>query len=393
MDQQQLLALIQYLGKAGIPEKDLIAMFGSQFGLAPSGVDENELFMQYMPTFQQVNQYDTDNSLRKSIAKDVMSGLPIWQIEQGISNAIANGDPGVEAGQTVADYVGLAKTLMGEFTAFNKAISSAKQDNVWSKYGVSATPEEQYSVEQLFPTLIPKLEEIKKLRPEYSSETLRAKMPNVTAPSSTGVSNVSNELKKAKQALDSNVQFYNFNGRNYGLQDLRDYVIPQLEAKFKSEKSTRDAIMNKYKNDLASKRQGTFDAENLIKKAETDLYQESSDWKNAQVDFKKGKIDEKALRRAQIEHNAALETLARIQGMNTQAQSSYAAMKRTTPEKNAQIAPSEKVVRETQYDPYFSKVATGVLSGLQQKIQQSGKTPFGDQVKTLAILQRIASGK
>jgi hypothetical protein len=52
MDQQQLLALIQYLGKAGIPEKDLIAMFGSQFGLSPSGVDENELFMQYMPTFQ-----------------------------------------------------------------------------------------------------------------------------------------------------------------------------------------------------------------------------------------------------------------------------------------------------------------------------------------------------
>jgi hypothetical protein len=386
MDQQQLLALIQYLGKAGIPEKDLIAMFGSQFGLSPSGVDENELFMQYMPTFQQVNQYDTDNSLRKSIAKDVMSGLPIWQIEQGISNAIANGDSGVEAGQTVADYVGLAKTLMGEFSAYNKASSSAKQDNVWNKYGVSATPEEQYSVEQLFPTLMPKLQEVKKLRPEYSSETLRAKMPNTMAPSSTGVSNVSGELQKAEQALRSGVQSYNFNGRNYSLTGLRDVVIPQLEEKSKTEKSTRDAMGKQ----VAEKKTRIYEVDNMSRRAQDSVRENEAELRKASNLFRYGKIDEKDLRRVQSDYNSSLEILARTRGLGKQAEASYSAAK---PKTNAPIASTEKVVRETQYDPYFSKVATGVLSGLQQKIQQSGKTPFGDQVKTLAILQRIASGK
>ena len=386
MDQQQLLALIQYLGKAGIPEKDLIAMFGSQFGLSPSGVDENELFMQYMPTFQQVNQYDTDNSLRKSIAKDVMSGLPIWQIEQGISNAIANGDPGVEAGQTVADYVGLAKTLMGEFNAYNRATSSARQDNVWNKYGVSATPEEQYSVEQLFPTLIPKLQEVKKLRPEYSSETLRAKMPNTMAPSSTGVSNVSGELDKATQALRSNVQSYNFNGRNYSLTGLRDVVIPQLQEKSKAEKSTRDAM----KQQVADKKTRTYEVDSMSRRAQYSVRKKEAELRRANFLFQNNQIDEKDLRRIQSDYNSSLEILARVKGLGKQAEASYLAAK---PKSGVPTASTEKVVRETQYDPYFSKVATGVLSGLQQKIKQSGKTPFGDQVITLAMLQRIASGK
>ena len=98
MDQEQLLALIQYLGKYGMSEKDIMSLFGGYFGLSPDTVDTSELFAQYMPTFQQINQFDSPDSLRQSIAKEVMSGTPIWHIQQGIANAISQGDPGVEAG-------------------------------------------------------------------------------------------------------------------------------------------------------------------------------------------------------------------------------------------------------------------------------------------------------
>jgi hypothetical protein len=206
-------------------------------------------------------------------------------------------------------------------------------------------------------------------------------MPNTMAPSSTGVSNVSSELDKANQALRSGVQSYNFNGRNYGLTDLRDVVIPQLEGKSESEKLIRDAMNQR----IAEKKTRTYEVDSMSRQAQKSVRDKESELRKATSLFANGKIDEKDLRRVQSEHNASLEMLARIKGLGTQVQASYSALK---PKSGAQKTPSEKVVRETQYDPYFGKVATGVLSGLQEKIKQSGKTPFGDQVRHIGNIAK-----
>jgi len=212
--------------------------------------------------------------------------------------------------------------------------------------------------------------------PESSTETLRAKMPNTMAPSSTGVSNVSSELDEAKQALRSGVQSYNFNGRNYGLTELRDVVIPQLEEKSKSEKLTRNAMEQK----VAKAKTRTYEVDNMFRRAQDSVRKNEAELRKANSLFANKKIDEKDLRLVQSNYNSSLEMLARTKGLGSQAESSYSALK---PKSDVKKTPVDKVVRETQSDPYFGKVSTGVLSGLQEKIDQSGRTPQMDAIYRL----------
>jgi hypothetical protein len=67
--------------------------------------------------------------------------------------------------------------------------------------------------------------------------------------------------------------------------------------------------------------------------------------------------------------------------LSTQAQASYSALK---PKSGAQKTPVERVVRETQFDPYFREVSTGVLGGLQERLDESGRTPQLDALYRLA---------
>ena len=86
MDREQLLAFIKYLQSQGVPEKEITNMFGEYFGIEKDKKDQPDytgMFEKYMPTFGQIESIQDPNSLMKSIAKDISSGVPIWDIKNG----------------------------------------------------------------------------------------------------------------------------------------------------------------------------------------------------------------------------------------------------------------------------------------------------------------------
>jgi len=135
------------------------------------------------------------------------------------------------------------------------------------------------------------------------------------------------------------------------------------------------------KQQVAEKKTKTYEVDNMSRRAQKSVRDKESELRKATSLFANGKIDEKDLRRVQSEHNASLEMLARIKGLGTQAQASYSALK---PKSGAQKTPVERVVRETQFDPYFGEVSTGVLGGLQERLDKSGRTPQLDALYRLA---------
>lgn len=409
MDEKQLLALIQYLGKYGMSEKDIMALFGGQFGLSPEQVDTSGLFAQYMPTFAQINQYDKPDSIRQSIAKEIMSGTPIWQVQQGIQNAIANGDAGVEPGQTLQDYVSLAKTLEGEFQSYNKALNTARANTTAAKYGITASPQDTYTDEQIaamFPGAMEALAKIYKERPvnttmDQSLAARYAASPN--QPASSG-STVKSDLDAARKALKSNVQSYTYNGKEYSLGELRDELIPILAKRKSNEDKMLKSQREAREGMISYAKEGSNVAGRRFNKARTDLAQEEQDWKVAQQNFQKGKITEQQLRRAQIEWAAANETAARLAGEVSQRKSSVSAaespkMAPTTSASGTPIAPknfgpgSAVSARTTKTDPFALDVTQGVMEGIRNKLAQSGRSPYWDQIKNLVMLQKVSSGK
>lgn len=409
MDEKQLLALIQYLGKYGMSEKDIMALFGGQFGLSPEQVDTSGLFAQYMPTFAQINQYDKPDSIRQSIAKEIMSGTPIWQVQQGIQNAIANGDAGVEPGQTLQDYVSLAKTLEGEFQSYNKALNTARANTTAAKYGITASPQDTYTDEQIaamFPGAMEELAKIYKERPvnttmDQSLAARYAASPN--QPASSG-STVKSDLDAARKALKSNVQSYTYNGKEYSLGELRDELIPILAKRKSNEDKMLKSQREAREGMISYAKEGSNVAGRRFDKARTDLAQEEQDWKVAQQNFQKGKITEQQLRRAQIEWAAANETAARLAGEVSQRKSSVSAaespkMAPTTSASGVPIAPknfgpgSAVSARTTKTDPFALDVTQGVMEGIKNKLAQSGRSPYWDQIKNLVMLQKVSSGK
>lgn len=409
MDQEQLLALIQYLGKYGMSEKDIMSLFGGYFGLSPDTVDTSELFAQYMPTFQQINQFDSPDSLRQSIAKEVMSGTPIWQIQQGIANAISQGDPGVEAGQTLDDYVSLAKALQGEYQSYQKQLAASKNDTAAGRLGITASPQDQYTpemIQQMFPEAMNKLAEVFRQRPVNTTMDagLAARYAAGETATSGKTGGTESELKDAKNALKNNVQSYTYGGKDYSLQDLRDTLIPMLSKRKSNEDKIRNEQSKARQNLIDYAEAGLKGKSERLDKANIDLSQEAQDWKVAQQKFQKGLIDEQQLRRAQIEFASANETAARLAGEVTQRKSSVSAAQTpkvapTTSASGTPIAPknfgpgSATSARTTTVDPFAQQVAEGVMSGIQSKLASSGRTPYSDQMRILALLQRAASGK
>lgn len=403
MDEKQLLALIQYLGKYGMSEKDIMALFGGQFGLSPEQVDTSGLFAQYMPTFAQINQYDKPDSIRQSIAKEIMSGTPIWQVQQGIQNAIANGDAGVEPGQTLQDYVSLAKTLEGEFQSYNKALNTARANTTAAKYGITASPQDTYTDEQIaamFPGAMEALAKIYKERPVNTTmdQSLAARYAANQAPTSGNAgTSVKEELDAARKALKSNVQSYSYGGKEYSLTELRDELIPILAKRKSNEDKTKGAS-------ATSAIAGQQLAQKRAIKANMTLAEEEQDWKKAQKDFQLGNITEQQLRRAQIQWAAANESVARTAGELNQRKASVSAIQSpqkapTTSASGVPIAPknfgpgSAVSARTTKTDPFALDVTQGVMEGIKNKLAQSGRSPYWDQIKNLVMLQKVSSGK
>lgn len=403
MDEKQLLALIQYLGKYGMSEKDIMALFGGQFGLSPEQVDTSGLFAQYMPTFAQINQYDKPDSIRQSIAKEIMSGTPIWQVQQGIQNAIANGDAGVEPGQTLQDYVSLAKTLEGEFQSYNKALNTARANTTAAKYGITASPQDTYTDEQIaamFPGAMEELAKIYKERPVNTTmdQSLAARYAANQAPTSGNAgTSVKEELDAARKALKSNVQSYSYGGKEYSLTELRDELIPILAKRKSNEDKTKGAS-------ATSAIAGQQLAQKRAIKANMTLAEEEQDWKKAQKDFQLGNITEQQLRRAQIQWAAANESVARTAGELNQRKASVSAIQSpqkapTTSASGVPIAPknfgpgSAVSARTTKTDPFALDVTQGVMEGIKNKLAQSGRSPYWDQIKNLVMLQKVSSGK
>lgn len=403
MDEKQLLALIQYLGKYGMSEKDIMALFGGQFGLSPEQVDTSGLFAQYMPTFAQINQYDKPDSIRQSIAKEIMSGTPIWQVQQGIQNAIANGDAGVEPGQTLQDYVSLAKTLEGEFQSYNKALNTARANTTAAKYGINASPQDTYTDEQIaamFPGAMEELAKIYKERPVNTTmdQSLAARYAANQAPTSGNAgTSVKEELDAARKALKSNVQSYSYGGKEYSLTELRDELIPILAKRKSNEDKTKGAS-------ATSAIAGQQLAQKRAIKANMTLAEEEQDWRKAQKDFQLGNITEQQLRRAQIQWAAANEYVARTAGELNQRKASVSAIQSpqkapTTSASGVPIAPknfgpgSAVSARTTKTDPFALDVTQGVMEGIRNKLAQSGRSPYWDQIKNLVMLQKVSSGK
>lgn len=401
MDQEQLLALIQYLGKYGMSEKDIMSLFGGYFGLSPDTVDTSELFAQYMPTFQQINQFDSPDSLRQSIAKEVMSGTPIWQIQQGIANAISEGDPGVEAGQTLQDYVSLAKALQGEYQSYQKQLAASKNDTAAGRLGITSSPQDQYTpemIQQMFPEAMNKLAEVFRQRPVNT--TMDAGLAARYAADSTSVPSkgtIEQDLDAAKTALSKNVQNYTYKGKTYSLSDLRDNLIPMLASKITTQSQEKSDAADYAKS-------GVYALQSKMKQEGKKLFKENQAWANAQQAFRDGRIDEKALRRAQLEWTMANETAARLAGEMTQRKAAVSAAEspKAAPTRSASgtpIAPknfgpgSATSARTTTVDPFALQVAEGVVKGIQNKLASSGRTPYSDQMRILALMQRAASGK
>ena len=425
MDQQQLLAMIQYLGKLGVPSADIVAMFGSQFGLDPQqGPDTNALFQQYMPTFGQINTSDSPNSLRQSIAKEVMSNTPIWQIQQGIADAVTKGDPGVEPGQTVADYVSLAKTLQSEFQSFNTQMTNAQKDNPYRKWGITATPDQQYTPEQLFPDVMAKLGEFGQKNPLYTMGAVGsgADMPKPgdvisSTKTTTDVSNTS-QYKSAKKVLDDAIKSGSlnatFDGKTYSIGELRDSIVPMFKKRAGEEKSANEKVLQTWKDE--AKRLGmseggprvisSRDPEQRLNKTENfGVPQSDAKWEKAQRDFKNGVIDEKQFIAEKNNRNNFMENLGRMKGMVAQVSAQQEGWRKakptfdtktTTSTVNTTVQPGQYIgpkggesTMARTWNPLAFDVNRGVKQGLQTKINQSGRTPMMDQL--MALAQQLAN--
>jgi uncharacterized phage infection (PIP) family protein YhgE len=242
MAEQDISQIIKVLKNKGMSSSDLMQLFGPVLGVG-AGNNYDQLFAQYMPTFTQINQYEPENSLRRSIAAEVMAGTPIWQIEEGISNAITAGDPGVSPSARYEDYVGLAKTLTNEYQDYS---TKANKDNVFTKYNIP-TPEERYTVEQFFPKAMAGLAQIAKDNPRYktgavgSGAVLPPRVTGTGAVAPTTGMDALATLQAAKSAMNR-AENFTTGGKTYTPEQLRDGIIKELEANAKTQEKGTERL-------------------------------------------------------------------------------------------------------------------------------------------------------
>lgn len=387
---QDVQEIIRVLKNKGMKSSDLIQLFGPILGVGGAGNNYDQLFAQYMPTFMQINQSEPENSLRRSIAAEVMAGTPIWQIEEGISNAITAGDPGVSPSARYEDYVGLAKTLTNEYQNYS---TKAEKDNVFTKYNIPS-PEERYTIEQFFPDAMAQLSKIEKDNPTSklgavgSGAVLPAKQTENVSNITSNNATASALLKTAQTALNSGVSKVTIDGRQYSLTEVRDQLIPSLEKEVKKEKNLFkeqrqkvDTLLGTYNNQKYVVEQANLEYLRALDNFKDKKYSITEDTltklKAKLDDAKKG---ERVLANSLDFYSKDLKNLPAGTGSNTVPK-----MNVVTPGPGGYIGPAggESTMART-YDPYSMQIRKSVIPALQEKLDKSGRTPQMDALFRLA---------
>lgn len=387
---QDVQEIIRILKNKGMNSSELIQLFGPMLGVGGAGNNYDQLFAQYMPTFMQINQSEPENSLRRSIAAEVMAGTPIWQIEEGISNAITAGDPGVSPSARYEDYVGLAKTLTNEYQNYS---TKAEKDNVFTKYNIPS-PEERYTIEQFFPDAMAQLSKIEKDNPTYklgavgSGAVLPARQTENVSNIKSNNATASAMLKVAKEALNSGVSKVTIDGRQYSLTEVRDQLIPSLEKEVKKEKNLFkeqrqkvDTLLGTYSNQKYVVEQANLEYLRALDNFKEKKYNITEDTlsklKKKLDDAKKG---EQVLANSLDFYSKDLKNLPAGTGSNT-----IPKMNIVTPGPGGYIGPAggESTMART-YDPYSMQIRRAVIPALQEKLDKSGRTPQMDALFRLA---------
>jgi hypothetical protein len=410
---QDIQGLIKVLKKKGMSSSELMQLFGPMLGVGGASNNYDDLFAQYMPTFGQINQSEPENSLRRSIAAEVMAGTPIWQIEEGIANAITSNDPGVSPSARYEDYVSLAKTLTNEYQNYNTQTSKPGNQSVFDKYNIPR-PEERYTVETMFPDVIAKLAGIEKSNPLYktgavgSGAVLPERVSGDKKTQITSGTDAAALLKLANSAMNK-AENFQIGGVTYDPEALRDTVIPQLEQEAKSQKDQLKRL--KVLQDRYARQQRTqLDAAGEAAKGAGFLLNTMKS--SARDAFQSGGItgDEykQRLTAAQQKHDATLKSLEKLKGQKAPTDL-YGLLKATEgpnfkpsgPNFSAPSTASSKFTSTTSgpggyvgpaggestmartFDPYAMDIAKGVLPALQEKIDKSGRTPQMDAIYRL----------
>jgi len=384
--------IIKVLKKKGMTSSELLQLFGPVLGVG-AGNNYDQLFAQYMPTFMQINQYEPENSLRRSIAAEVMAGTPIWQIEEGIANAISSGDAGVSPSARYEDYVGLAKTLAGEYQQYSTQSNKSGNQSVFQKYGIPS-PEERYTVETFFPEAVKKLAEIEKANPRYkmgavgSGALLPARQTENVSNIKSNNATASALLKVAKDALNSGVGKVSIDGRQYSLTELRDTLIPSLEKEVGKEKNLAGEQRQRVDTLL-----GTYNNQKYVAdQANLEYLRALDNFKN-----KKYNVTEKTLANLK---NKLDDANKGVQLLGRQLDFYSPDLKNVATGGSSVDVPKVNVVKPgpggyvgpaggestmaRKYDPYAMEIMKRVVPALQEKIDKSGRTPTMDALYRLS---------
>lgn len=418
MAEQDISQIIKVLKNKGMSSSDLMQLFGPVLGVG-AGNNYDQLFAQYMPTFTQINQYEPENSLRRSIAAEVMAGTPIWQIEEGISNAITSGDPGVSPSARYDDYVSLAKTLTNEYQNYS---TKAAGSDVFSKYNIPR-PEERYTVETFFPDAMKALADIEKANPRYktgavgSGAVLPPRVTGTGAVAPTTGMDALAILEAAKSAM-YNAENFTTGGKTYTPEQLRDGVIKELEANAKKQEKRTErlkVLQDKWKRQtetegaLAKQQWKTagFDRNSYIAAARerfkyggtAEDYKASLDWIEKEYNRKKDtyeKIKEKLknpptdyytlLRETDKPYYDKIVSEGKIEpNFSLPSKDGQPKYLPSASGPGGYVGPAggESTMART-FDPYEMQIRQGVIPVLQERLDKSGRTPQLDALYRLA---------
>jgi hypothetical protein len=420
--EQNIQEIIRILKNKGMKSSELMQLFGPMLGVGGASNNYDDLFAQYMPTFMQVNQFEPEDSLRRSIAAEVMAGTPIWQIEEGISNAITNNDPGVSPSARYEDYVGLAKTLTNEYQNYNTQSNKPGNQSVFDKYDIP-TPEERYTVENFFPKAMASLAQIGKDNPTYklgavgSGAVLPPRVTGAAASAPTSNMDALAILQKAKEAM-YNAENFTTGGKTYTPEQLRDGVIKQLESDAEKQKTSIEGLNNlqdKWKRQTRTQvaaaekewKSAGFDRSSYRAAARErfefggsqEAYKADLEWIDKEYNRKKDAYE----KLKQKQKNVPTDYYTLLKETNKPVYEQLLAEGKlesnySLPSKDGKptyipsasgpggyVGPAggESTMART-YDPYMMEIRKAVYPVLQQRLDKSGRTPQMDALFRLA---------
>ena len=427
LTQQDILNLARSLRQSGMKQEDVAELFGAGFGVPSGTPNYDQLFAQYMPTFVQLNQSEPENSIRRSIARDVMDNTPIWEIEQGIANAIERGDVGITPGTKLSDLVSFARTLESEYRNYTNAASKQENQTVFQRMGFP-DPSERYTVEQMFPEVLDKLVQLQQQYPEYLTGAVGsgAKLPARVSTSSaverepdravvrSEIDVEKENLKNLKSLLSSKSVISSgygmVDGKRMSLQELidaRETSEGRIDELRKQEALAAQAgfaarAANK-EQEKERRKQSNF-AIYRFREAEEVLNRAIRDGGVTKIRDESG-VREISLDEAQERFASAFSDLESISPdspyiknyKGTKPKMSGPAETLTgggKPGPGGYIGPARgESTMARDYDPYWRNTATQVLAGLQQKIDKSGRTPFMDAATNFMAFSKYINRK